>query len=73
MENKEFPKLYDKKSNCCGCSACFSICPVNAITMKQDEEGFLYPSVDKKKCIKCYQCMKVCIFKEDQKKRGYYE
>ena len=32
--------------NCCGCQACVSICPVHAIEMKENEEGFLYPVVD---------------------------
>lgn len=30
----------------------------------EDEEGFEYPQIDEKKCIKCYQCLKVCPFKE---------
>ena len=33
-------------SNCCGCSACASKCPKNAISMRYDHEGFLYPFVD---------------------------
>ena len=28
--------------------------------MVQDEEGFLYPKVNKEKCIKCGKCKKVC-------------
>ena len=35
-----------------------------AISMIEDEEGFEYPQIDEKKCIKCYQCLKVCPFKE---------
>lgn len=57
---KEFPILFKKKELCCGCSACFSICPKHAIRMIEDEEGFDYPHIDNKKCIKCYQCLKVC-------------
>ena len=48
------------KENCCGCHACYSICPVNAIKMKRDEKGFEYPVVDKEKCINCDLCKKVC-------------
>lgn len=48
------------KEDCCGCTACASICPKNAITMKEDNEGFLYPYVDKEKCINCGICKKVC-------------
>ena len=50
----------EKKENCVGCSACYNICPVNAITMIEDEKGFLYPKIDEKKCIDCKLCEKVC-------------
>lgn len=61
--NKKTPILFDKKENCCGCTACFSICPKEAIKMEMDEEGFEYPIIDENKCIKCYKCLKVCYFK----------
>ena len=48
------------KEDCCGCTACANICPKDAITMKQDKEGFLYPSIDKEKCIDCGICKKIC-------------
>ena len=47
-----------KKSSCCGCTACFNICPKNAISMQPDEEGFLYPVVDQEKCVDCGLCEK---------------
>lgn len=50
------------KSQCCGCSACVSICNKNAITMKPDILGFLYPVVDIDKCVNCGLCEKVCAF-----------
>lgn len=46
--------------NCTGCSACQSICPKHSITMKEDDEGFLYPAVDEKTCIDCGLCEKTC-------------
>ena len=48
------------KANCCGCEACSNICPVHCITMKADEEGFLYPNVDNEKCINCGRCENIC-------------
>lgn len=51
--------ISDKK-NCCGCSACAQVCPTNAIQMKLDMEGFLYPVIDSSKCINCSKCNKVC-------------
>lgn len=48
------------KENCCGCSACVSICAKSAISFVQDSEGFNYPQVDSEKCIECGLCEKVC-------------
>lgn len=45
---------------CTGCSACENICPVNAISMKIDKEGFLYPSIEGNNCIDCGVCMRAC-------------
>ena len=53
----------EKKEECCGCTACFNVCPVNCISMRPDEEGFLYPHINKEKCIKCNKCEKVCPVK----------
>lgn len=49
-----------KKEDCCGCSACFSICPYGSIQMRPDDEGFLYPLVNKAKCVQCGACENVC-------------
>ena len=45
---------------CCGCWACSNVCPKQCIEMKEDKEGFLYPSVDSMSCIDCGLCEKVC-------------
>lgn len=88
--NKRLPELYKSKEECCGCSACYAICPLSgrnngkalifsdviykgsknvwdltgAITMLPDEEGFLYPTIDAARCIRCYKCINVCGFKK---------
>lgn len=51
--------IKDKK-DCCGCHVCASICAKHCITMQSDEEGFLYPVVDKDACTDCGLCEKVC-------------
>ena len=51
-------------SECCGCTACASVCPRDAISMKPDVMGFLYPSVDEANCIECGLCEKVCAFND---------
>lgn len=48
------------KEKCCGCTACYAICPQAAIEMHEDAEGFRYPKVEKSKCIDCGLCTKVC-------------
>lgn len=64
----------ENKKDCCGCSACKNICPVNAIKMIEDDEGFLYPKVNMSNCINCGKCEKVCPIKKNNKKnfiKGY--
>ena len=52
-------------SRCTGCSACRSSCPVNAIQMVPDEEGFLHPQVEENRCLRCGICHDVCqVFAE---------
>lgn len=53
----------ERKEDCCGCSACMAACPVDAIEMTADEEGFRYPQIDKEKCINCGKCERVCPIK----------
>ena len=50
----------EKVENCSGCHACFSSCPKEAISMLANNEGFLLPVIDKKKCVDCGVCEKVC-------------
>lgn len=48
------------KAKCVGCQACYNCCPLNCITMEDDNEGFMYPRVDQNVCINCKKCEKVC-------------
>ena len=49
-----------KKEKCYGCYACYNVCPLNAIDMLEDEEGFEYPKVNEEKCINCKRCLRAC-------------
>lgn len=60
---REIPVLFERKALCCGCTACYATCPQKAISMIEDEEGFDYPQIDEEKCIRCYQCVRVCPIK----------
>lgn len=48
------------KKDCSWCHSCFNICPVWAISMDIDDKGFKYPTIDKKRCINCWMCERVC-------------
>ncbi len=62
------------KKDCCGCSACAEICPVNCIEMAEDSEGFRFPKVDKSKCISCGACERACpILHTDEVKENELE
>ncbi len=50
------------KAMCSGCGACEQACPVNALSMREDEEGFLFPVKDTKVCIDCGLCERICPF-----------
>lgn len=53
--------MIDKvKDECTGCNACYSSCPVAAITMASDCEGFLRPVIDMEICTLCELCEKAC-------------
>ncbi len=45
---------------CTGCAACGQICPQSAITMTENEEGFLYPEINGGLCNDCGLCARTC-------------
>ena len=52
--------ILDIERKCSGCAACADLCPVCAITMTQNENGFYAPSLDRAACIDCGKCVTVC-------------
>ncbi len=68
MKSGKYPVLYEDKADCCGCTACFAVCPADAIRMQPDREGFLYPVIDEEKCLCCYTCVGVCPIKNSRQR-----
>lgn len=62
--------LYREKKDCSACAACLNSCPKEAIYMQEDKAGFLYPYIDREKCIQCGQCLSVCNYQNGDIKRS---
>lgn len=53
-------KQKNENNFCSSCQFCSVICPVDAIEIKLDEEGFYKPFVNESKCIDCGKCVSTC-------------
>ncbi len=70
-----------KKENeinyCTSCQLCSAVCPVDAIEIRLDIEGFYKPFINEKKCVNCGKCISVChkydnsIIMSDEHKKVY--
>lgn len=70
-QNNSFHFEICNREYCTGCSACVQSCSHNAITMQEDQNGFLYPRVANELCTRCGTCMKICPCNSTpQKKSG---
>lgn len=49
------------KTHCNGCGGCKCVCPMDAIEMRVNNEGFLYPIIDEKRCVHCRKCVQYCM------------
>lgn len=53
--------IYDISPEICtGCGACMNCCPVDAIQMQLDKEGFLQPVINHDVCCECGKCSDIC-------------
>ena len=63
MTDNQKVVLFQDKEQCCGCGACQNVCPKQAISMKEDEYGFVYPQIDSSLCVMCGACRNVCAYR----------
>ena len=53
-------KILLGNNKCTGCTACYSACPVNAIEMVVNKEGFYQAIINEEKCVNCNMCVRRC-------------
>lgn len=58
---------------CTGCLACENICKNNAITVSEDEAGFLFPVFDASLCVNCGACKNVCPVNKVKENGNFYK
>lgn len=61
------------KEDCCGCTACASACPHDALAMVPDGMVFYYPLVDEDKCVDCGICVSKCQFNDHYNRYDNFE
>ena len=62
--------VINNKEKCCGCEACVNICPKQAISMVEDDKGFLYPEIENSQCIDCGLCNRTCPLQNEYIKKN---
>ncbi len=68
IEGKNYMEEICRYEDCTGCTACVSVCPLNCISMKANDEGFLYPYINNEICINCGLCKNKCPSNSSVKK-----
>lgn len=63
-------KIICEKDLCTGCGCCVDTCAHQAITMRQDTDGFLFPVINQDLCIDCGLCVKNCPVKSPERIRS---
>lgn len=58
-DNKNINEITEN-ALCTGCGACAGICPVEAISMKENASGFIQAIINNTKCIQCSKCINIC-------------
>ena len=59
-KNTENARQLASDKTCTGCGACLDACPVEAISLVEDADGFLRPHIDVSHCCACGKCGRSC-------------
>lgn len=73
LRQKEIAPFLLPDQTCTGCGACSLRCPVGALEMKTDAEGFIRPHLNFDQCIQCGKCTSVCpVIKGHESKKASF-
>lgn len=65
--------IYTNNSLCCGCGACRDACPVSAINIKMNDDGFYQSFVNDTLCVNCGKCISVCPVQQHKEAKDAQE
>lgn len=60
LENEAVEAVNPERDGCCGCFACYNVCPSSTICMNLTADGFYEPVVDAARCTGCGLCASLC-------------
>lgn len=62
--------IVSNRGKCTGCLSCNAVCPFDAISVKESDDGFYIPEIDQQKCKECGLCLNRCPVTHPRKEKN---